>query len=205
MDWVAFLSFIGGFVSAIFAEPLRRWLFQSVLTLDFEKTDHFVTSTEETEKRFDPESGTVIETQKRKARYVRVRVTNTSGSLAKNCRAYLVNIEQLGHSGQWEATVYCESMQLAWSGRGDGAYTAVDLPKNVPHFIDVVSMREKSATFQLEIKVLLKRYEAMLSTPGQYRFTILVSGENVTLKKLRLSLKWAGAWDDSEVDIERTS
>jgi hypothetical protein len=101
--WTTLVGFASGFLSAVFAEPLRQWVFRARLKLDFENNDYFVTSTDEG----DPPT--------HKAHYIRVRVANRSARVAKGCRAYLVGLDRLGTSGAWEPTEYCECLQLAWS------------------------------------------------------------------------------------------
>ncbi len=98
------LAFIGGFAIALFAEPIRQWLFRARLTLEFTNADHFVTRT--------TESGG------HQARYIRIKATNRSSRLAKSCRAYLVNIERLGPSGAW---VRRPTTAKACNSRGLGA------------------------------------------------------------------------------------
>lgn len=184
------VSFLSGAATAVFAEPLRRWIYRPVLKLEFTQADHFVAKTPE-------RSGTSVYD----AYYVRVKVTNRSRSVAKSCRAYLVNIERRGHSGLWEPTEYCESLQLAWSARGDAAYTAIDLPQEVPHFIDVLSTRAVSASFLPTLSLQLFRYERLFAMHGVYRFTILVSGDGVKPASLQVSFDWFGQWDKFNVAV----
>lgn len=181
------LGFIGGFLTALFAEPARQWIFRPRLALEFKDSGHFVAKTAEESKSPPVRYG---------ARYIRIKVTNTKSALAKSCKAYLANIERLGQSGIWEATEYCESLQLRWAGRG---YEALDLPKDVPHFVDVVSTREVSKSFRLETQVTLMRYEMLLNTKGTYRVTIVVSGDGVEPARIQLSFEWDGSWDNFEV------
>lgn len=187
--FASILSFLGGFFTALFAEPLRRWIFHARLSLEFKDAEHFITQT--------PEGS--IAGSRHQACYIRCKVTNAKSALAKSCRAYLVNVERQGSRGNWEATSYCESMQLAWASRGDGSYTALDIPKDVPHFIDILSVREGSNEFRPAIQVMPFRYESLWSTHGTYRFTVIVSGEDVTPATLGVSLKWTGEWDKFEV------
>src|SRR5947209_4242810 len=73
------LGFLGGFVTALFAEPLRQWLYRPGLSLSFGSSGDFITKTPE-----------VSGGAKYDAFYIRLRVVNTSSRLAKACRAYLV-------------------------------------------------------------------------------------------------------------------
>src|SRR4051812_12429823 len=96
----AILAFLGGFASAVFAEPVRRWLFRPILALEFKDADHFIANTFE-EIQAPAQTGGTMK-QQIWARFVRVKVTNTKNALARSCRPYLVNIEHLGKSGNWE-------------------------------------------------------------------------------------------------------
>ena len=190
-EWMSIMiGLVGGFLCAVFAEPLRQWLYRPIVALEFKPIKHFVTSTREASS-----SG------HHGARYVRINVTNRRSALARSCRAYLVKIECRSRSGEWEATEYCESMQLAWSARGDGRHAALDLPKNVPHFVDVVSTRETSTSFKPETDGLLFRHMALFDSPGTYRFTVVVSGDGVNPVWIRLLFVWSSKWDDFQVMV----
>jgi hypothetical protein len=179
-----------GFLSAILAEPVRRWAFRPKLKLTFvEKGDHFVTMTSET-------SGAGTTNQ---AYFVRVHVVNTSWPSAKCCQAYLARLERRNASGKgWDDTTYCESIPLPWSGRKDDRYKALDLPRDVPHVIDIVSTRDNSTSFRLETLMMLKRHVPLLSAHETYRFTIVVSGDGVTPTLIRIRFRWTGQWDAFE-------
>ena len=181
------LTFVAGAVTAVCAEPLRRWIFRPTLKLEFANTEHFVTKTPER-----------INSQVFNACYVRVRATNTSYFLAKDCLAFLIKIEKQIQPGRWEPTEYCESQQLRWSASLDG-YGAVDLPHDVSQFVDVVSTIESEASFRPHISVPLYRHDRLFASPGTYRFSILVTGDNVKRDIIRLSFKWNGQWDKIDV------
>ncbi|KKM70309.1 hypothetical protein LCGC14_1441970 [marine sediment metagenome] len=178
------LSFVAGALTAVLAEPLRRWIFRPTLTLEFKNTEHFVTRSKErsSESTYD-------------SYWVRAKATNSSASLARGCRAFLTDIERLGPSGSWQPTDYCESLQLAWSARDEASFSALDLPHDIPHFIDIVSTRCVTASFLPTLSVKLYRYDALFSTPGTYRFTVLVSGDGVKPATLRIRFEWTGQWD----------
>ena len=182
------VSFLAGSATAVFAEPLRRWIYRPKLRLEFNETEHFITKTIETSASDSNKS--------HQARYIRVKVTNTRLTLAKSCRAYLINVERRDPSGVWAATEFCESIQLAWSARNkDIRYASLDLAKDVPHFVDVVSTREGTPPFKLEVESKLLRHEPLLRTPGIYRLTMVVSGDGVRPERLWLFFQWDGKWD----------
>jgi hypothetical protein len=181
------IGFAGGFLTALFGEPLRRWFYAPRLALTFGTSAHFFTRTPE-----------VSQTSQSEALYVRVKVVNTRSALAKSCRAYLVNVERKGASGKFEPTEYCESLQLAWSSLAEASFGALDLPRDVPHFVDVFSVRPTSPAFIPTTKVTPLRYGTLLLTPGVYRFTIVVSGDGVKPATIRPSVSWNSVWDKVE-------
>ena len=178
------VGFVGGFFTALFAEPLRRWLYAPKLKLTFGASDHFLTRTPE-----------ISDSGQYESMFVRVKVENSRATLARSCRAYLVRIERQGASGKFEATEYCESLQLAWSSQGEQSFAAFDLPRGVPHFVDIISTRPTTPAFQLATKGTPLRYMQLLVTPGVYRFTVMVSGDGVKPVPIRPVVSWTGVWD----------
>ncbi|BCK87752.1 hypothetical protein MIZ01_1545 [Sideroxyarcus emersonii] len=188
-----------GFASAIFAEPLRRWIFSPKLILSFEDSLDYRTRTPETATFRDPEISAVPIHSNHEAEYVRIRVINDARPMAKECRAYLVGIEKKQTNGAFEPTIYCDSIPLAWSCREEKAYESVDIPNGVAQFIDVVSVRSISDNYRLEIKPLPHRYVGFLHDKGTFRLTVQVSGENVKPVFIRVQFTWNGKWDDYHV------
>jgi hypothetical protein len=88
-------------------------------------------------------------------------------------------------------------MQLAWASQADQSFSAFDLPRGVPHFIDIMSTRPISPAFQLAIKVIPLRYAHLVLTPGVYRFTVVVSGDGVKPVTIRPAVRWTGTWDQT--------
>jgi hypothetical protein len=178
------VGFLGGFFTALFAEPLRRWIYAPRLKLTFGASNHFLTRTPE-----------VSPTGQYESLFVRIKVENTRAVLAKGCRAYLVNIERKAISGLFEGTAYCESLQLAWASQAEQSFAAFDLPRSVPHFVDIISTRPTSPAFALATKVTPLRYIQLVGTPGTYRFTVVVSGDGVKPATIRPTVSWNGTWD----------
>jgi hypothetical protein len=178
------VGFLGGFLTALFSEPLRRWLYAPRLALAFGSSQYFLTRT--------PEVGAAGQYE---SLWVRVKVVNVRAALAKGCRAYLVNLERRNASGAFEATEYCESLQLAWSSQPEQAFAAFDLPRDVAHFVDIMSTRPTMPAFMLATHVTPLRYAELVKTPGTYRFTVVVSGDGVRPATIRPIVSWNGVWD----------
>ena len=152
-----------GFVSAVLApivvEPLKRCFFDPKLKVEFIEGDRgFITDTKE--------NGVTD------AHYVRVKVLNTGRQIAKQCRAYLVNFEKWNTStGEFEPTIYCDSLQLAWSARANTkeAYLPLDMPRDINQFIDIVSTRRPKSDYKIMVDPRLYRYEPLFKEDGKFR------------------------------------
>ena len=188
-----------GFFAAVFAEPLRLLIYRPKLQLEFGDTSDYRARTPEHRQTL-PELGRAP--QSHNAEYIRIKVTNTKPWVAKNCRAYLVAIEKADVRNQFEPTIYCDSLPLSWACRGDQAYDPQDLPRDVPHFVDVVSTRSVSTDFRPEIRPIPYRYASLFSERGAFRFTIQVSGENLKPVRIRIIFCWAGVWDKYETRLD---
>lgn len=181
------ISFVLGFIIAVFAEPVRQRFFRPELELIFSGREDTITKTL-----------TVAGSQ---AVYVRVQVRNKKPKLARACRAYLVNVEAKGASGEFESTAYVDSIQLAWSCQTSGnERVAIDIPNGVSQYMDVVATSSITNTFALQIAPFPVRYNVLLSpSPQTYRYTLQVASDGAEPKILKLVFVWKGKWDDVEV------
>jgi hypothetical protein len=133
--------------------------------------------------------------------YIRVEVMNEKRRLAKQCRAYLVNVEVQNGRNEFEPTIYVDSIQLAWSCRENGKEReAVDLPNGVSQYIDVLATYKSSNCFTPQISPFPFRYEELfINSPKTFRFTVQVSGDGVDPVFTTIIFSWKGQWDDFEV------
>jgi hypothetical protein len=200
------IPFLAGFFTAIFAEPIRRGLFKPNLKLDFNNNSDYVALTPE---RVTLNNNTI----EAKAYYIRIKVTNTRRIAAKECKAYLVNIEKLDSDGHFKSTIYCDSISLAWSCQNMGEqHAGIDINKGVNQYADVITTRHLISPGEVmypglksthpepdilypQIKLLPFRYEKIFKEQGTFRFTIQVTSANADPKTIRLILEWKGVWD----------
>jgi hypothetical protein len=189
-----------GFFAAVFAEPLRQLIYRPKVRLEFGNTSDYRARTLAQDDRPGIPPHSVCE-----AYYIRIKVTNTKPALAKKCRAYLVAVEKADETGQFMPTVYCDSIPLPWACRGDQAYDPLDLPRGVPHYVELVSTRSVSTDFQPKIRPFPFRYVSLFSEHGTFRLTILVSGGNIKPVPIRVVFGWAGVWDKHETWLDNTS
>jgi len=177
-----------GFAAAIFVEPIKNWFYGPKLEVSFGDSPEFQTETHEHQKI----NGKIFY---HKASYIRIKVINTKSTLAKGCRAYLVNVEKQNDNGKFCDTIYCDSIPLSWSARGDQRFSPLDIPKGVNQFVDLLSTRETSTDYKPELQTFLLRYIDLFKEHGKFKFTVQVSGENVDPVFINVLFTWNGSWD----------
>ena len=187
------ISFLFGFLTAIFAEPLRQLIFRPTLKVQFGESEDYLSLTPEEIQVNDKSS-------KIKAYYIRVKVTNIRRAVAKDCKVYLVNVEKEDDNGKFKPTIYCDYIPLAWSCQNMGEqYRGIDLNKGVNQFADVITTREISSVFYPPLKLFPFRYQEIFSQKGTFRFTVQVTSANTEPKTIKIVFHWDGKWDKFQV------
>jgi hypothetical protein len=186
------IGFIFGFAAAVFAEPLRRYIFRPKLEMEFGDTNDFKADTPEVRQMPD---GSLKEGP---AYYIRGRVVNKSVNIAKQCMVYLTNIERRSErTGLFDQTIFCESIPLHWSCRGpENAFSYLDLPKGVNQYFDIFSTRQGDTMLHLQILIKPFRYNNLFQEQGTYRFTVQVSGEGFSPISMKIIVQWKCIWND---------
>lgn len=115
--------------------------------------------------------------------YMKFRVQNTRrGTVARNCRAYLVGIHEVRGTQVMPEDLTPDSVQLPWEG---GSFDPRDIPAGHPQYGthsqygDIVhfSNREGEAGWWFHTGPNYIRHKDNL---GKFQFTILVAGDAVT-------------------------
>jgi hypothetical protein len=183
--------FIAGFITAIFAEPIRKKLFKPKLKISFGDTLDYLTETPETG------GGRTIDTY-----YIRAKVTNEKKIIARSCKVFLINIEEKDEYGKFLSTIYCDSIQLAWScqdyTKGE-QWQGIDLAKGVNQYVDLITTRSINESFDPQLKVKPLRYLDLFRKSGAYRFTIQVCGSDADPEIIKLVFEWNGVWNKFKI------
>lgn len=188
LSWIAGL--ISGSLIAIFAEPIRQRLYRPRLVLDFDASADCLSKTPMREG--DRSLLGLV---------VRIKVRNESNAIARDCRAYLIDVEQASDIGTFTSTVYCDSLQLGWSCHveEDRRFGGIDIPRGVNQFVDVVATKENVSVLIPQIRPIPYRYVDLFQMMGEFRWTLQVSAAGTNPATIRLILRWAGLWDRIEV------
>lgn len=176
-------------------QRVARKHFAAKLVLSFERSDDCIALTPA--ELFHPRTGGRYgETT---GYWVRVRAVNSSYFVARNCRAYIVNVEKRSKDGTF-TRVFNDSIPLSWACRGQEAFSGIDMPKDVPIYFDVFSTTENLPDrFELTTSSKPYRYEKLGMEPGTYRLTCCVGAEEAQPVQIQLLLEWRGRWDDFDV------
>ena len=183
------LAFLVGFATAIFAEPIRRRIFRPKLDVTFGDSLDYQTLT--------PELVGDITTQ---SYYFRIRVTNKKSFVARSCKAYLISIEKKGDNGRFVGTIYCDSIQLAWSCQlPNERFRGIDIAKGVNQYVDLIGTRKGSDMLHPQLLVTPFRYSDLFKEKGTYRYAIQVCAADTNPEVIRLIFEWNGVWDDFRI------
>ena len=188
-------GFFAGFITAVFAEPLKRWIYRPKVKLYFGETSDYISKTPESRKDIEGKESIG------EAYYIRGKVINESNILAPSCKVYLINIEKKNdRTGHFEPTSYSDSIQLTWSSQHPSSlYSPIDLPKGVNQYFDILVTRDNSVHFDLQIYVKPYRDENIFKDTGVFRFTIQVSGARNNPRTIKIIFEWNDNWEDFKI------
>ena len=188
-------SLVVGLLLGLFTEPFRLWLLRPVLRATFTRDKHSIRETP-----VDVTRGTAV--FESHARVVRFYVYNKRRFLAKSCVAYLVSIEKVAADGT-ATDLFADRIPLTWAYVGT---TPVDIPGHTGLYCDVAGAAEPDPRLMPYTEPKPKIFPSLLKEHGTYRFTAIVTGENVTPVTITLCVAWKGTWDieDAWEDTKRT-
>jgi hypothetical protein len=191
-NWQLIIGGFIGFISALFAPilivPIKYFFYGPKLKLKFNNDDYAYK--------------TEIQKNNKTVHYIRAEVINTGCGIAKQCRAYLVNVQKMNPSGKFEPTHYKDSLQLSWAAKKEekDKYNPLDLSKNISQFINVIIITEPSE-YKVQIQEDLYSYKSLLEgEKGTFKYTIHVSGDNVKPVLINIITEWNGNWDTFKIN-----
>jgi hypothetical protein len=198
--WSSVLFFISGMVSTLLVEYLKRRIFKPKLV----------------PVRDSGKAGSVITTKVRgdrpdlyhDARYLRIGITNTATTIAKDCRVYMTEISELTEDRQETPTPYKDTLRLRWAYEGEEGepHQGIDIPKDVTVYFDVYSSKREVGTANnvKEIRVFEFASKSAKSSPmfkdflqygKTYRLKMLITAEGANSVPLPLDIIMGNGWD----------
>jgi hypothetical protein len=129
--------------------------------------------------------------------YMKFRVQNKRPrSVARNCRAYLIGINEVRGSQVMPEDLKPDSVQLPWEG---GDYEPRDIPFGHSQYADIVHFSKEKSGWEFSTKpnVVVDRNPKIRDHRGTYQFTVLVAGDDVTPDTKRINVEYNGDWHNA--------
>jgi|SRR5271155_5430191 len=184
--WGILAGIASGLFSGLAGRYVEEWLSRPRLKVDFVPSEGGF----QTEAKWEKDGTEFVEI------YIRARVQNRWGHVAKQCRAYLVKLEEV-HSPSTKATEYHDSLVLRWPAPGGGDYLPRDIPRGVNQFFDVVGVFKHSPSeWRFGFKERFSEHDELRKRRGRYRFTVLVTGDGVKPAGRKIDVIYEGRSDN---------
>ena len=179
------ITFVLGFCIALFAEPLRRWLFRSAVSLKFEPKIGFGRQCVSITTTTQP--GVL-------AKYIRVLVKCSSriGLTARGCKPFLTKIEKLGPGMNDYRELHHDPIPLHWAYIGD---QALDIHPTMEFYFNVVEVNSAQNILRPQTTIAPVTWTELLREPGWYKFSVVLSGENISSQPTTIPFEWKGSFD----------
>jgi hypothetical protein len=198
--WSTVLVFISGMVSTLLVEYLKRRIFKPKLVpvRDSVGKAGFVITTKVPGRRLGLHD----------ARYLRIGITNTATTIAKDCRVYMTEISELT-DGQETPTPYNETLRLRWAYEGEEGepHQGIDIPKDVTIYFDVYSSKREVGTANNDMEEIRVfefasksaksslQFKDFLQYGKTYRLKMLITAEGANSVPLSLDIIMGNGWD----------
>jgi hypothetical protein len=157
------IGFVLGSCIAVFAEPLRRWLFKSRVSLCFQPKIGFGRRCV---------SLTTTNHSNVMAKYIRVlaKCSSRCGITAKQCRPFLTKIEKLDPAVDGHKELHHDPLPLNWAFIGD---QPLDINSRMEFYFDVVEINSAENSMKPQITTIVPTtWTEILRETGKYRFSV---------------------------------
>lgn len=187
-----------GLLTKELSERITLWIRGPRLRPSFGQGEDCVTLTPE---EFDVPTGSgsvSIRKERRVVFFARLCVTNIKPRIAAKCQAWLVNVERRDEHGQFKPTVFKDSIPLIWSYNAKA--DTVDIAQRINRYVDLVRIQDDVPGLQPQLRshsgdvLLPHRFGPLFRENGTYRFTVLVSAQDVQPEQIRVLVTRAEQW-----------
>jgi hypothetical protein len=114
------------------------------------------------------------------------------------CQAWLVNVERRDEQGGFKATVFKDSIPLIWSYNAEAE--TIDIAQGINRYVDLVRVQDDMPGVQPQLRshsghvLAPHRYEHLFHENGTFRFTVLVSAQDVKPQQIKVVVKREDQW-----------
>lgn len=139
----------------------------------------------------------------KKSYFIRIKVQNTGGSLAKKCQGVIAEVESV--EGDLDETEYFVPLILHWASRSSQLYREpIDLNIGACWYLDVAYTKDDSDNLHV-FHIFAEQPIGTIDkfSKGKYRFKITMYAENSRPTEKWLRLNWKGSdYKDVEARLE---
>jgi len=189
VNWVSYVISVGvGLLLGVITEPLRLWLLRPKLTAAFTADEHCLRQTPVVAVSANGEIHSV-------AKVVQFLVRNERRFSAKNSRAYVSRIEKRNADGFFEIA-FADRLPLRWAYIGA---TAVDIPGKTELYCDVAGASQAQPWLNPHTEPSAQLFHQIFDDHAVYRFTAIVTADNVLPTTIQILINWRGNWNFVDV------
>ena len=193
-DWVGWVQLVtSGALGAgltLIVEALRHRWNRPVLNVSFLPKDEYFARTPVSYHESDGNVSVAY------GKWVRLKVTNTGGSTARNCRAFITGIHFADARYPNEDRIENQdALPLTWSLR-EGE-TTIDLPRKINQFVDLCHTTEVEPYVLIpDCKITPYRLAHIWKESGRFTITVIVTADDAEPASIVARLSWGGHWQD---------
>ncbi len=200
--WSKYLLLLAGWLLGLltkeFSDRISGWIRGPRVQIGFGNTEDCVMLTPE---EYDvPKGSSAVGTQKGKrvVFFARIKVTNSKPRIARNCQAWLVDVETADEQAGFKPTIFKDSIPLIWSYNAESE--TIDIPQGINRYVDLVRIQDDVDGFQPQLRshsgaaITIHRYEHLFNANGTLRFTVLVSAQEIKPEIIKIVVTRTTTW-----------
>ena len=189
INWISYVVSVAiGLLLGVVTEPLRLWLLRPKLTASFTADEHCL---RQTPVVGNTPQGEIHST----AKVARFLVRNEARFAAKNSRGYLTQIEKRNTDGSFTIE-FADRLPLRWSYIGA---EPVDIPGQTQLYCDVAGASQIQPSLNPYTEPGAQLFHEIFAEHAVYRFSVIVTADNVRPITLQILIDWKGNWNFVDV------
>jgi hypothetical protein len=125
--------------------------------------------------------------------FIKFRVqNNTQRRVAKNCRAYLVELHKMSNNKLTSVNLISDTFQIPWAGMG---FEPRDIPAKVSQYVDLMRFSKQAEGWLFQTQPsFYESLQPLVAYKGTYRFTVVVAGDGATPQTKFIYVDYDGDW-----------
>src|SRR5262249_7996720 len=133
------------------------------------------------------------------AKYIRVlaKCTSRFGVTANGCRPFLTKIERFAPALNDYKELHHDPLPLNWAYIGN---QALDINPEMEFYFDVIEVNRNANLWRPQTTIAPQVWVELLREPGKYKFSVVLSGDNIKPVQQTVEFQWKGSFDSLTED-----